>query len=195
MSKEKFITLKSTAVPIAIENIDTDQIIPARFLKATTREGFGENLFRDWRYDSAGQPNSDFPLNNPKYSGKVLVAGKNFGCGSSREHAAWSIYDAGFRVVISSFFADIFKNNALNNALLPVQVSDVFLKKIFDLIEKNPAAMITVNLAEQKISLEDGTSESFDINAYKKTCLMNGYDDIDYLISMRDDIKQFELTH
>jgi 3-isopropylmalate/(R)-2-methylmalate dehydratase small subunit len=195
MGKEKFITLKSAAVPLAIDNIDTDQIIPARFLKATTREGFGENLFRDWRYNSDQSPKADFALNNPKYSGKILVAGKNFGCGSSREHAAWAIYDHGFRVVISSFFADIFKNNALNNALLPVQVSDVFLKKIFAAIEKNPETTLTVNLSEQKVSLEDGTSESFEINAYKKTCLMNGYDDIDYLLSLRDEIKHFELAH
>jgi 3-isopropylmalate/(R)-2-methylmalate dehydratase small subunit len=195
MSKEKFITLKSTAVPLAIDNIDTDQIIPARFLKATTREGFGENLFRDWRYNSDQTPKADFVLNDPTYSGKILVAGKNFGCGSSREHAAWSIYDYGFRVVISSFFADIFKNNALNNALLPVQVSDTFLKKIFAVIEKNPKTTITVDLSQQKITLEDGSSESFDINAYKKTCLMNGYDDIDYLLSLRDEIKHFELAH
>jgi 3-isopropylmalate/(R)-2-methylmalate dehydratase small subunit len=195
MSKEKFITLKSHAVPLSIENIDTDQIIPARFLKATTREGFGENLFRDWRYDGEGKPKADFVLNDSTYSGKILVAGKNFGCGSSREHAAWAIYDAGFRVVISSFFADIFKNNALNNALLPVQVSDSFLKKIFDTVTKNPKSAVTVDLQNQKVILEDGSSESFDINAYKKTCLTNGYDDIDYLISMRDEIKQFELTH
>lgn len=195
MSKEKFITLKSTAVPLPIENIDTDQIIPARFLKATTREGFGENLFRDWRYDAQGNPKSDFVLNDKTYSGKILVAGKNFGCGSSREHAAWAIYDGGFRVVISSFFADIFKNNALNNALLPVQVSDAFLKKIFNAIERNPSATITVDLQNQKVVLEDGSTEGFDINAYKKTCLMNGYDDIDYLLSMRDEVKQFELTH
>jgi len=195
MSKEKFTTLKSSAIPLPIENIDTDQIIPARFLKATTREGFGENLFRDWRYESDNTPKADFVLNNPTYSGKILVAGKNFGCGSSREHAAWSIYDAGLRVVISSFFADIFKNNALNNALLPVQVSDEFLKKIFAAIEKDPKATITVDLTNQKVSLEDGSSESFDINAYKKTCLANGYDDIDYLISLRDEIKHFELAH
>jgi 3-isopropylmalate/(R)-2-methylmalate dehydratase small subunit len=195
MGKEKFITLKSTAVPLAIDNIDTDQIIPARFLKATTREGFGENLFRDWRYNSDQTPKGDFILNDPTYSGKILVAGKNFGCGSSREHAAWSIYDYGFRVVISSFFADIFKNNALNNALLPVQVTDTFLKKIFAAIEKNPKTTITVDLSQQKITLEDGSSESFDINAYKKTCLMNGYDDIDYLLSLRDEIKHFELAH
>jgi 3-isopropylmalate/(R)-2-methylmalate dehydratase small subunit len=195
MSKEKFITLKSQAVPMAIENIDTDQIIPARFLKATTREGFGENLFRDWRYDGDGKPKSDFVLNNPTYAGKILIAGKNFGCGSSREHAAWAIYDAGFRVVISSFFADIFKNNALNNALLPVQVTDAFLKKIFDTVTKNPKSVVTVDLQNQKVVLEDGSSEGFDINAYKKICLSNGYDDIDYLISLRDEIKQFELTH
>lgn len=195
MSKEKFITLKSSAVPLAIENIDTDQIIPARFLKATTREGFGQNLFKDWRYNSDDTPKADFILNQPTYSGKILVAGKNFGCGSSREHAAWSIYDYGFRVVISSFFADIFKNNALNNALLPVQVSDEFLKQIFATIQKNPSTQITVDLAQQKVVLEDGSTESFEINAYKKTCLMNGYDDIDYLLSLRDEIKHFELTH
>lgn len=195
MSKEKFITLTSTAVPLSIENIDTDQIIPARFLKATTREGFGENLFRDWRYNSDQSERADFVLNNPTYKGKILVAGKNFGCGSSREHAAWSIYDYGFKVVISSFFADIFKNNALNNALLPVQVSDDFLKKIFSSIEKKPDTKIIVNLSEQKVILEDGTSESFEINAYKKTCLMNGYDDIDYLLSLRNEIKHFELAH
>ena len=193
--KEKFTSLKSKAVPIPTDNIDTDQIIPARFLKATTREGFGENLFRDWRYNADNTPKADFPLNNATYGGKILVAGKNFGCGSSREHAAWAIYDYGFRVVVSSFFADIFKNNALNNALLPVQVSDGFLKKIFSAIEKNPDTLITVYLPEQKIILEDGTSESFDINPYKKTCLMNGYDDIDYLLSLRDEIKHFELTH
>lgn len=195
MSKEKFITLRSSAIPIPIENIDTDQIIPARFLKATTREGFGENLFRDWRYNADETPKADFELNNPKYNGKILVAGKNFGCGSSREHAAWAIYDFGLRVVISSFFADIFKNNALNNALLPVQVSDDFLKKIFETIEKNPASEILVDLQNQKVTLEDGSSESFDINQYKKTCLTNGYDDIDYLLSLRNEIKHFELAH
>jgi len=195
MSKEKFTTLKSSAVPLAIDNIDTDQIIPARFLKATTREGFGENLFRDWRYNNDQSPKAEFALNDAKYYGKILVAGKNFGCGSSREHAAWAIYDHGFRVVISSFFADIFKNNALNNALLPVQVSDGFLKKIFASIEKNPKTTIAVDLSEQKITLEDGSSESFDINPYKKTCLANGYDDIDYLLSLRDEIKHFELAH
>lgn len=195
MSKEKFITLKSTAVPLPIDNIDTDQIIPARFLKATTREGFGENLFRDWRYTNDEIQKADFVLNNPTYIGKILVAGKNFGCGSSREHAAWSIYDYGFRVVISSFFADIFKNNALNNALLPVQVSESFLKKIFALIEKDHKTPITVDLSQQKVILEDGSSESFDINPYKKICMMNGYDDIDYLLSLRDEIKHFELVH
>lgn len=195
MSKEKFITLKSTAVPLPIENIDTDQIIPARFLKATTREGFGENLFRDWRYDDEGKPRTDFVLNDKTYQGKILVAGKNFGCGSSREHAAWAISDAGFRVVISSFFADIFKNNALNNALLPVQVSDSFLKKIFETIHNNASTIITVDLGMQKVILEDGSAENFDINLYKKTCMINGYDDIDYLLNLRHEIKQFELTH
>lgn len=195
MSKDKFTSLESRAVPLSIENIDTDQIIPARFLKAITREGFGDNLFRDWRYDSNGNPKTDFVLNNPTYSGKILVAGKNFGCGSSREHAAWAIYDAGFRVVISSFFADIFKNNALNNALLPVQVSDAFLKKVFAVIEKDPGVHIKVDLEKQTVTLPDGASESFEINPYKKACLINGYDDIDYLLSLHDEIKQFELTH
>lgn len=195
MSKEKFITLKSTAVPMPAENIDTDQIIPARFLKATTREGFGENLFRDWRYNSDNTAKEEFVLNNPTYRGKILVAGKNFGCGSSREHAAWSLYDYGFRVVISSFFADIFKNNALNNALLPVQVSEEFLGRIFKSIEKNPGTLITVDLSQQMVLLEDGSSSDFAINAYKKTCLMNGYDDIDYLLSLRNEIKDFELAH
>lgn len=195
MSKDKFITLKSTVVPMAIENIDTDQIIPARFLKATTREGFGENLFRDWRYDGDGKPKPEYVLNDTTYTGKILVAGKNFGCGSSREHAAWALYDHGFRVVISSFFADIFKNNALNNALLPVQVSDSFLKRIVEAVKKNPGTVLTVDLQKQTVSLEDGTTENFDINAYKKTCLTNGYDDIDYLLSLRNEIKQFELTH
>lgn len=195
MSKDKISTLKTTAVPLPIENIDTDQIIPARFLKATTREGFGENLFRDWRFNADNTPKADFVLNNPLYKGKVLVAGKNFGCGSSREHAAWAIHDYGFQVVISSFFADIFKNNALNNAVLPLTVSDEFLKKIFSMIEKNPSTVIEIDLPDQKVSLEDGSSTSFDINAYKKTCLMNGYDDIDYLLSLRDEIKHFELVH
>ncbi|MBX2961917.1 MAG: 3-isopropylmalate dehydratase small subunit [Cyclobacteriaceae bacterium] len=194
MSKEKFITLQSTAVPLAVENIDTDQIIPARFLKATTREGFGENLFRDWRYDVDGKPKAEFVLNKSTFSGKILVAGKNFGCGSSREHAAWALYDYGFRVIISSFFADIFKNNALNNALLPVQVSDAFLKNIFSAIEKNPSAIIEVNLENQFVKLPDGAKESFEINPYKKACMINGYDDIDYLLSLNSEIKEFDLT-
>jgi len=194
MSKDKITTLKSTAVPLPIENIDTDQIIPARFLKATTREGFGENLFRDWRYNADNSP-KDFILNDPTYKGTVLVAGKNFGCGSSREHAAWAIHDFGFHVVISSFFADIFKNNALNNAVLPITVPDEFLKKIFSAIEKNPDTVIEVDLPNQTVKLEDGSTASFDINAYKKTCIMNGYDDIDYLLSLRDEIKHFQLVH
>ncbi len=192
MSK-KINIIKSTAVPLNIENVDTDQIIPARFLKATSREGFGKNLFRDWRYinDDENQPKQDFALNNKTYSGKILVAGKNFGCGSSREHAAWAIKDAGFDVVVSSFFADIFKNNSLNNFLLPVTVSDSFLQKIFEAVEKNQATEIEVNLEEQTIRV-DGQSESFDINNYKKTCLLNGYDDIDYLLSSIEEIIQFE---
>lgn len=194
MSKEKFITLKSTAVPIAVENVDTDQIIPARFLKATTREGFGDNLFRDWRYDNNNTPIRDFPLNNPAYNGKILVAGKNFGCGSSREHAAWAIYDYGFRVVVSSFFADIFKNNALNNAVLPVVVSDQFVNELLETVKTNPTTEVVVDLENQFISF-NGKKESFDINAYKKTCLMNGYDDIDYLLSLNKEIKEFDLAH
>ncbi|MBX2968170.1 MAG: 3-isopropylmalate dehydratase small subunit [Cyclobacteriaceae bacterium] len=190
--KEKFINLKSTTVPLPVENIDTDQIIPARFLKATTREGFGENLFRDWRYDGDGNPKTDFILNNPTHQGKILVAGKNFGCGSSREHAAWALYDYGFRVVISSFFADIFKNNSLNNALLPVQVSDSFLSKIFKSVENNPKTEIEVNLETQTITLPDGNSETFEINPYKKACLINGHDDIDYLLSLKKEIKEFD---
>jgi 3-isopropylmalate/(R)-2-methylmalate dehydratase small subunit len=195
MSKEKFITLTSTAVPLSIENIDTDQIIPARFLKATTREGFGENLFRDWRYSETGVPKTDFVLNDLRFSGKILVGGKNFGCGSSREHAAWALYDYGFRVVISSFFADIFKNNALNNALLPVQVSDSFLKQLLGEIEKNPATEITVDLQNQTVSLKNGLSESFEINPYKKVCLTNGYDDIDYLLNLKEEIREYDLSH
>ncbi|MBC9930369.1 3-isopropylmalate dehydratase small subunit [Chitinophaga qingshengii] len=187
--------LVSAAVPVPIENIDTDQIIPARFLKATTREGFGENLFRDWRFDANNQPKADFVLNNPVYSGKVLVAGKNFGCGSSREHAAWALADYGFKVVVSSFFADIFKNNALNNFILPVQVSEDFLDKVFKAIETDPKAQIEVDLENQFIRIvATGEQESFDINAYKKTCLLNGYDDIDYLLSLRQDIEQYEGT-
>jgi len=193
--KEKFTFLKSTAVPLPIENIDTDQIIPARFLKATTREGFGENLFRDWRYDTNGNQKSDFILNNNQYSGKILVAGKNFGCGSSREHAAWSLYDYGFRVVISSFFADIFKNNALNNALLPIQVSDGFLVKLFDQLKDDPKKSVTVDLENQRVTLSNGESENFEINPYKKECLINGYDDIDYLLGLREEIREHDLSH
>jgi 3-isopropylmalate/(R)-2-methylmalate dehydratase small subunit len=184
--------INSTAVPIQLENIDTDQIIPARFLKATSREGFGDNLFRDWRYNSDNSPKKDFVLNDPTYSGKILVGGKNFGCGSSREHAAWAIKDAGFDVVVSSFFADIFSNNALNNFLLPVTVSEDFLQKAFAAIRKDPATQITVDLEAQTISLPTGESETFAINNYKKTCLLNGYDDIDYLLSIRSEIEQFE---
>jgi 3-isopropylmalate/(R)-2-methylmalate dehydratase small subunit len=192
--KEKFTTLISTAIPLSIENIDTDQIIPARFLKATTREGFGNNLFRDWRYDANENPKAGFVLNDNRYSGKILVAGKNFGCGSSREHAAWALYDYGFRVIISSFFADIFKNNALNNALLPIQVSDAFLNTLFTKIESDPNTKLTIDLANQKVSM-DNASEPFEINAYKKTCLINGYDDIDYLLDLRSEIKEFDLLH
>lgn len=194
MSKEKFQKLISSAVPIAVENIDTDQIIPARFLKATTREGFGDNLFRDWRYDGNNNPIAEFPLNNAAYTGKILVAGKNFGCGSSREHAAWAIYDYGFRVVVSSFFADIFKNNALNNAVLPVVVSDQFLNELLETIQRDPKTEVTVDLENQFISF-NGKKEGFQINAYKKTCLMNGYDDIDYLLSLNKEIKEYDLTH
>ncbi|TWF39053.1 3-isopropylmalate dehydratase small subunit [Chitinophaga polysaccharea] len=187
--------LVSPAVPVPIENIDTDQIIPARFLKATTREGFGENLFRDWRYEADNTPKADFVMNNPLYSGEILVAGKNFGCGSSREHAAWAIADAGFKVVVSSFFADIFKNNALNNFILPIQVTEAFLDKIFEAISANPKAALEVDLENQFIRIvATGEKESFDINQYKKTCLMNGYDDIDYLLSLRKEIEQYETT-
>lgn len=192
--KDKFSKIESTAVPLPNENVDTDQIIPARFLKATTREGFGENLFRDWRYDSNNQPIPGFVLNDPTYSGKILVAGKNFGCGSSREHAAWAIYDFGFRVVVSSFFADIFKNNALNNGLLPVVVSESFLKEMLETIKTRPQTKIKVDLENQYIEF-DGKKESFEINPYKKSCLINGYDDIDYLLSLTDDIRQFDLEH
>jgi 3-isopropylmalate/(R)-2-methylmalate dehydratase small subunit len=192
--KDKFTILKSTAVPIPAENIDTDQIIPARFLKATTREGFGDNLFRDWRYHSDNKPVKEFALNNSSYSGKILVAGKNFGCGSSREHAAWAIYDYGFRVVVSSFFADIFKNNALNNAVLPVVVSDVFLKNLLETIQKNPSIEITVDLMNQEISYGN-ESQKFEINAYKRECLINGYDDIDYLLSLNKEIREFDVAH
>ncbi len=193
MSIEKFTSLSSSAVPLPIENVDTDQIIPARFLKATTRDGFGENLFRDWRYDGNNRPKTDFVLNQDKYSGRILVAGKNFGSGSSREHAAWAIHDYGFKVVVSSFFADIFKGNALNNGLLPVQVSEAFLSKIFSLLEKDPAAKLLVDLPKQEIVIESsGEKEKFDINPYKKECLLNGYEDIDYLVSRRGKIEEYE---
>ena len=191
MSKDKFTTLKSTAVPLPVENIDTDQIIPARFLKATTREGFGENLFRDWRYDSNNSPVKEFVLNNPKYRGKILVAGKNFGCGSSREHAAWAIYDYGFRVVVSSFYADIFKNNALNNGLLPIVVSDKFLQQMLTDIEEKPSNEIVVDLGNQILQV-GSVKEKFEINQYKKNCLINGYDDIDYLLSLNKEIREFD---
>ena len=185
---KKFETITTTVVPLPIENIDTDQIIPARFLKATTRDGFGDNLFRDWRYDSENQPKSDFVMNNPTYTGKVLVAGKNFGCGSSREHAAWAIQDYGFDVVISSFFADIFKGNALNNGVLPIQVTDEFLETIFDTV-------IIVDLENQTVTLsETGAQQSFEINPYKKSCLINGYDDIDFILNNKSAIETFEQT-
>ncbi len=189
--------ITSTAVPVNMENIDTDQIIPARFLKVTSREGFGKNLFRDWRYnnDDEAQPKPDFIMNNPTYSGKILVAAKNFGCGSSREHAAWAIKDAGFDVVVSSFFADIFKNNALNNFLVPVQVSEAFLQKLFVAIEKDNKTELEVSVADQSITIiATGEKEKFDINSYKKTCLINGYDDIDYLLSNKKDIEEYEAT-
>ena len=190
---KKFITLETSVVPLPVENVDTDQIIPARFLKATTREGFGENLFRDWRYDTNNHLVASFVLNNPSFSGKILVAGKNFGSGSSREHAAWALFDYGFRTVVSSFFADIFKNNALNNGLLPVQVSPEFLTKIFNEIEKNPKTIIRIDLEQQEITMiSTGEKESFDINPYKKTCLLNGYDDIDYLLSIKEEIEVYE---
>ncbi len=193
MPIDKFVTLESSCVPLDTENVDTDQIIPARFLKATERKGFGDNLFRDWRYDSNNNPREDFVLNNPDYSGQILVAGKNFGSGSSREHAAWAIYDYGFRAVVSSFFADIFKNNSLNNGLLPVQLTADFLSNIFKTVEKNPASKLKIDLENQKIIILDtGESQSFEINPYKKECLLKGYDDIDYLLSIRKDIEAFE---
>ncbi len=191
--KQKFSVIRSTCVPLPVENIDTDQIIPARFLKSTSREGFGKNLFRDWRYDAEGNEVKDFVLNNPLYSGDILVAGKNFGCGSSREHAAWAIADYGFRVVVSSFFADIHKNNELNNFVLPVTVSEGFLSELFDTISKNPASEVTVDLPHQIIRNETtGSEEKFDINQYKKLCLENGLDDIDYLMTRRSDIEAYE---
>ncbi len=192
MAYDKFSILSSTAVPLPIENVDTDQIIPARFLKATERKGFGDNLFRDWRYNPDNSPKSDFVLNNTTYGGKILVGGKNFGSGSSREHAAWSVYDYGFRCVISSFFADIFRGNCLNVGVLPVQVSPNFLDQIFKEIEHNPGAEFEVNLPEQKVTiLTTGASEVFEINAYKKENMLNGFDDIDYLSNMKEEIKEF----
>ena len=192
---KKFVKLTSQVVPLPIENIDTDQIIPARFLKATTREGFGDNLFRDWRFDSNNEPKTDFVMNNQTFQGQILVAGKNFGCGSSREHAAWAIQDYGFDVVISSFFADIFKGNALNNGLLPIQVSDAFLEQLFELVLKNPSTEITVDLENQTVRLEEtGATESFEINPYKKSCLINGYDDIDFILNQKDLILNFEAS-
>ncbi|MBP3353932.1 MAG: 3-isopropylmalate dehydratase small subunit [Bacteroidales bacterium] len=191
--REKFEKLTSTCVPLPIENVDTDQIIPARFLKATTREGFGDNLFRDWRYDKEGNKIDSFVLNNPAYSGNILVAGKNFGSGSSREHAAWAVAGYGFRAVVSSFFADIFKNNALNNCVLPVVVSEEFLQGIFDAVEADHSNTVTIDLPEQTITNNaTGESEKFDINPYKKNCLMNGFDDIDYLLSKKSDIEAWE---
>jgi len=192
-SMKAFKKITTTAIPLPIEDVDTDQIIPARFLKATTRDGFGDNLFRDWRYNSDDSPKADFVLNNPIYTGEILVAGKNFGCGSSREHAAWALTDAGFRVVVSSFFADIFRGNSLNNGLLPVQVSDDFLHQIFNAIEKNPSATFTVNLEEQSFTIDaTGATFNFEIDSYKKMCMMNGYDDIDYLLSVKEEIQAFE---
>ena len=192
MAYDKFKTLISSAVPLPIENVDTDQIIPSRFLKATKREGFGDNLFRDWRYNPDSTPKSHFVLNNPIYSGKILVGGKNFGSGSSREHAAWAVYDYGFRCVISSFFADIFRNNCLNIGVLPVQVSPEFLQRIFEAIEANPKTLIEVNLPAQTVEIKDtGARESFDINGYKKENMLNGFDDIDYLLNMKAEIASF----
>ncbi|WP_255785102.1 3-isopropylmalate dehydratase small subunit [Membranihabitans maritimus] len=190
---EKLEILQDTAVPMPMEDIDTDQIIPARFLKAIDKEGFGDNLFYDWRYDKDDKPNADFILNSPIYSGSILVAGKNFGCGSSREHAAWALYGYGFRVVISSFFADIFKGNALNNGILPIQVSPEYLDQLFNAITSDPNTKISVNLPEQFVKiLPDGNTQPFEIDEYKKMCLLNGYDDIDYLLSLQDKIVQFE---
>ena len=192
---KKFNKITSTAVPLPVENVDTDQIIPARFLKATDREGFGDNLFRDWRYDERDQPKPDFVLNNAKYQGSILIAGKNFGSGSSREHAAWALADYGFQVVVSSFFADIFKNNVLNNGLLPVQVSDDFLALLLKKVASDPEEKILVNLEDQEIKLlSTGDSEQFEINPYKKQCLQNGYDDIDYLLSILDKVDSYEAS-
>lgn len=193
MSKEKFDVLETTCVPLPLENVDTDQIIPARFLSATSREGFGGNLFRDWRFKKSGEVNGNFNLNNPKYKGKVLVAGKNFGCGSSREHAVWAIYDYGFRAVVSSFFADIFKNNSLNNGLLPIVVNEQFLSNLLALLQKQPDTGIHIDLGKQTFTiLPTGESVKFDINPYKKECMMKGLDDIDYLLNMKEQISSFE---
>ncbi|WP_299222917.1 3-isopropylmalate dehydratase small subunit [uncultured Aquimarina sp.] len=190
---DKFIKLTSSAIPLPIENVDTDQIIPARFLKATDREGFGENLFRDWRFHKDGSANEDFSLNNANYSGSILVAGDNFGCGSSREHAAWAIHDYGFKVVVSSFFADIFKGNSLNNGLLPVQVSPEYLQELFTEIEKDPTTQIEVDLEVQKITIQStGSEANFEINNYKRMCMINGYDDIDFLLSSKEEIEAYE---
>lgn len=195
MAYEKFTILKSTAVPLPIENVDTDQIIPARFLKATERKGFGENLFRDWRYNQDNSPKKDFVLNDPTYTGQILVGGKNFGSGSSREHAAWAVYDYGFRCVVSSFFADIFKNNCLNIGVLPVQVSESFLETLFETITANPKTSLTVDLPQQTITLDEkGIQETFEINPYKKENLQNGYDDIDYLLNLKGEIEHFAKT-
>ena len=192
MPYDKFKILNSSAVPLKIDNVDTDQIIPARFLKATERIGFGDNLFRDWRYKSDGSPIETFPLNNKKYKGNILVAGKNFGCGSSREHAVWAIYDNGFRAVVSSFFADIFKNNCLNIGVLPVQVTDSFLSKIFSQIEKDPDSIFEVNLENQEFTIsESGKKEKFKISVYKKSNMSNGFDDIDYLLNKKKEISKF----
>lgn len=191
MAYDKFTLLKSSAYPLPIENVDTDQIIPARFLKATERKGFGDNLFRDWRYNEDGSPKEDFVLNQDQYTGKILVGGKNFGSGSSREHAAWAVYDFGFRCVISSFFADIFKNNCLNVGVLPVQVSEEFLEQIFKAIKEDPKAEFTVDLPSQSVTLPNGESESFEINGYKKQNMLNGFDDIDYLQNMMPEIEKF----
>ena len=195
MAYDKFNILRSSAVPLPIENVDTDQIIPARFLKATERKGFGDNLFRDWRYNPDNTPKEHFVLNKPIYGGKILVGGKNFGSGSSREHAAWAVYDYGFRCVVSSFFADIFRNNCLNIGVLPVQVSEDFLQKIFKAIEADPKAELEVNLPEQRIKiLSSGEEEAFQLNGYKKDNLLNGFDDIDYLLNIKEDIKTFAKT-
>jgi len=195
MAIEKFSVLTSTCIPLPIENVDTDQIIPARFLKATTKEGFGNNLFRDWRYDKQDQPKADFVLNDLTYSGEILVGGKNFGSGSSREHAAWAIAGYGLRVVVSSFFADIFKGNSLNNGVLPVQVSEGFLSSLFKAIDEDANTKVTVSLPEQSITIDaTGESEKFEINGYKKNCMTNGYDDIDFLLSNSDKIKTWEET-